>query len=108
MLILVADAFDSNLPKRLEAFGEVTTDSSRVADADVVMIRSKTTCDKAYIDKAPKLKLIIRGGVGIDNIDKVYAESKGTARRRAAGGLRHGRRAGEGGGGPAGRAGRGQ
>lgn len=81
MLILVADAFDSNLPKRLEAFGEVTTDSSRVAEADVVMIRSKTTCDKAYIDNAPNLKLIIRGGVGIDNIDKAYAESKGIAVR---------------------------
>ncbi len=77
MLILIADAFDSSLAQRLEVFGEVTTDASRVAEATVVMIRSKTTCDKAYIDGAPNLKLIIRGGVGIDNIDKAYAESKG-------------------------------
>jgi len=43
----------------------------------VVLVRSKTKCTKEYIDSAPKLKLIIRGGVGIDNIDKEYAESKG-------------------------------
>ncbi len=77
MLILIADAFDASLPERLKAFGEVTTDTNRVAEASVVMIRSKTTCNKEYIDNAPNLKLIIRGGVGIDNIDKAYAESKG-------------------------------
>ena len=44
---------------------------------DVVLVRSKTKCTKAYIDSAKNLKMIIRGGVGIDNIDKAYAESKG-------------------------------
>ncbi len=77
MLLLISDAFDAALPEKLADFGEVTTDKSRLADAEVVLIRSKTKCDKEYIDKAHKLKLIIRGGVGIDNIDKVYAEEKG-------------------------------
>lgn len=77
MLILISDAFDKSLPEKLAQFGEVTTDVSRVSQADVVLIRSKTTCDKAYIDAAKNLKLIIRGGVGIDNIDKSYAESRG-------------------------------
>ncbi len=77
MLILISDAFDPSLPDKLKTFGEVTTDTDRLAEADVVLVRSKTKCTKEYIDSAPKLKLIIRGGVGIDNIDKEYAESKG-------------------------------
>lgn len=77
MLILISDAFDASLPDRLKAFGEVTDDKSRLADADVVLVRSKTKCTKEYIDQAPRLKLIIRGGVGLDNVDKKYAEEKG-------------------------------
>ncbi len=77
MLLLISDAFDSSLSERLSAYGEVTDDKSRLAEADIVLVRSKTKCDKAYIDSAKNLKLIIRGGVGIDNIDKMYAESKG-------------------------------
>jgi D-3-phosphoglycerate dehydrogenase len=48
-----------------------------VAEVDVVLVRSKTKCDRAYIDRAKKLRLIIRGGVGLDNIDVDYARSKG-------------------------------
>jgi D-3-phosphoglycerate dehydrogenase len=77
MKILIADAFDASLPERLKKFGEVTTDPSQLPSADVVLVRSKTKCTKEYIDSAPKLKLIIRGGVGTDNIDKEHAKSKG-------------------------------
>ncbi len=77
MLILVADAFDASLPGRLSVFGEVTTDHNRLSEANVVLVRSKTKCTKEYIDGAPNLKVIIRGGVGVDNIDTEYALSKG-------------------------------
>jgi D-3-phosphoglycerate dehydrogenase len=77
MLILICDAFDASLPKRLEPFGEVTDDISRLADAEVALVRSKTTCTAEWIEKAPGLKLIIRGGVGTDNIDKNAAKAKG-------------------------------
>ena len=77
MLILISDAFDPSLPEKLSRFGEVTSDKSRLAEADVVLIRSKTKCRKDYIDSATNLKLIIRGGVGIDNIDVEYARGKG-------------------------------
>ncbi len=77
MLILISDAFGPDLPEKLKKFGEVTDDKSRLAQADVVLVRSKTKCTKEYIDSAPNLKLIIRGGVGTDNIDKVYAAKKG-------------------------------
>lgn len=77
MKILIADAFDASLPERLKAFGEVTDDASQVGEADVVLIRSKTKVTKEYIDNAPNMKLVIRGGVGLDNVDRAYAESKG-------------------------------
>ena len=77
MKILISDAFDASLPDKLAAFGEVTEDKERLAEVDVVLVRSKTTCRKDYIDTAKNLRLIIRGGVGLDNIDVEYARSKG-------------------------------
>ncbi len=77
MKILVSDAFDPSLPGRLKKFGEPTEDKSQLAECEVVLVRSKTKCTKEYIDSAPKLKMIIRGGVGLDNIDLPYAEQKG-------------------------------
>lgn len=77
MLILLSDAFDDALPEKLAEFGEVTVDKSRLPEAKIVLVRSKTKCTKEWIDGAPELKLIIRGGVGMDNIDREYAHSKG-------------------------------
>ncbi len=77
MVILLADAFASDLPARLGVFGEVATDIGRVSEAEVIIVRSKTKVDKAMIDKAPRLKYVIRGGVGVDTIDVDYAKTKG-------------------------------
>ncbi len=77
MKILISDAFDPSLSERLTKFGEVFDDKGRLSEAEAVLVRSKTKCTKEYIDSAPDLKLIIRGGVGIDNIDVEYAKSKG-------------------------------
>ena len=77
MLILISDAFDKSLPEKLSVYGTVTDDKSRLAEADVVLIRSKTKATKEYIDSAPNMKLIIRGGVGMDNIDREYCKEKG-------------------------------
>jgi D-3-phosphoglycerate dehydrogenase len=41
------------------------------------LVRSATTARKELIDACPNLKFIGRGGVGIDNIDAVYAREKG-------------------------------
>jgi len=79
MKILLSDAFDPSLPGRLKKFGDVTDDPAQLPEAEVVLIRSKTKCTKEFIDKAPKLKLIIRGGVGLDNVDKEYAKKKNIA-----------------------------
>jgi D-3-phosphoglycerate dehydrogenase len=77
MKILISDAFDPSLPAQLEAFGEVIEDKDRLPEVDVVLVRSKTKCRSDYIDRAKSLRLIIRGGVGLDNIDVEYAHSKG-------------------------------
>jgi len=43
----------------------------------VILVRSATTVRKDLIDKCPDLKIIGRGGVGMDNIDVEYAKGKG-------------------------------
>ena len=44
---------------------------------EIVLVRSATTVRKEVIDQCPNLKLIGRGGVGMDNIDVAYAREKG-------------------------------
>jgi D-3-phosphoglycerate dehydrogenase / 2-oxoglutarate reductase len=44
---------------------------------EVLLVRSATTVRKDLIDACPNLKIIGRGGVGMDNIDVDYARKKG-------------------------------
>ncbi len=44
---------------------------------DVIIVRSATKVRKELIDACPNLKIIARGGVGLDNVDHEYARSKG-------------------------------
>ncbi len=46
-------------------------------DITVLLVRSATTVRKDLIDACPGLKIIGRGGVGMDNIDVDYAREKG-------------------------------
>ncbi|MAZ29416.1 MAG: 3-phosphoglycerate dehydrogenase [Cytophagaceae bacterium] len=46
-------------------------------DVTVLLVRSATTVRKDLIDACPGLKVIGRGGVGMDNIDVQYAKDKG-------------------------------
>ncbi|MEE8391520.1 MAG: NAD(P)-dependent oxidoreductase [Anaerolineae bacterium] len=48
-----------------------------IANYDAMVVRSRTKVREPLIDQATNLKLVIRGGVGLDNIDVAYAESKG-------------------------------
>ncbi|MBN1954550.1 MAG: D-2-hydroxyacid dehydrogenase [Anaerolineae bacterium] len=48
-----------------------------IADYDAMVVRSRTKVREPLIDKAANLRLIIRGGVGLDNIAVDYARSKG-------------------------------
>lgn len=47
------------------------------SDADAMIVRSGIKITKEVIDAAKNLKLVVRAGVGYDNIDAEYAASKG-------------------------------
>lgn len=79
--ILISDAFGPDLPGRLSPFGEVFDDTKRASEANVVLIRSKTKVTADYLEKAPNLKLVIRGGVGVDNIDTAACDARGVVWR---------------------------
>lgn len=50
---------------------------AHIGEYDVLIVRSATKVNKAVIDAGKNLKIIARGGVGLDNIDVEYAQSKG-------------------------------
>lgn len=49
----------------------------RIGEFDVLIVRSATKVRREIIDAGKKLKIIARGGVGLDNIDVEYARKKG-------------------------------
>jgi D-3-phosphoglycerate dehydrogenase len=48
-------------------------------DYEAMVVRSRTKVRQPLIDVCPNLKVIVRGGVGLDTIDYEYARSKGIA-----------------------------
>ncbi len=86
MKLLVCDPTDPQAVEKMREAGievdvrdDITPEEleQTVADYDALVVRSRTKVRAPLIDKASRLKLIIRGGVGLDNIDVAYAESKG-------------------------------
>ena len=87
MKILVTDGMDAGAMERLRADGYEITEQfyepdalgAALRDFDAVIIRSATKIRAPQIDaaKGSRLRLIIRAGVGLDNIDVRYAESAG-------------------------------
>lgn len=85
--ILANDGIDNAGKSALEAEGyEVLTDKiaqDKLLDEinaqgiEVILVRSATQVRKDIIDGCPKLKMIGRGGVGMDNIDVAYAQERG-------------------------------
>ena len=56
----------------------------RVKDADVALL-NKVIVDQAFLDAAPKLKLVCEAGTGINNIDVKLCEQRGVIVRNVAG-----------------------
>lgn len=87
MRILVTDGMDKAALATLKELGHDVVEQfyepeelgKALRDFDAVIVRSKTKVRANHIDEAKggKLKLIIRGGVGVDNIDVKYAEENG-------------------------------
>ena len=83
--ILANDGIDDTGKAMLEAAGfEVVTThykaeelEAELKNFDAITVRSATQVRKTLIDACPNLRLIGRGGVGMDNIDVAYAREKG-------------------------------
>lgn len=87
MRILANDGIDKVALKAFEIHN-MTVDTNhyekeelkqKLKEADVLIVRSATKVDREIIDaaKTGTLKLIVRAGVGIDNIDAEYARGNG-------------------------------
>ena len=86
MKILLIDTNHPLLQKGLENLGfqcheDYTSDKeaivNKIQNYDGLIIRSRFSIDKPFLDKAKNLKFIGRVGAGLENIDIAYAEQKG-------------------------------
>src|SRR6516165_2606406 len=51
--------------------------ANHLAEADALLVRSAVQVDKAVLEKAPRLRVIGRAGVGVDNVDLDAATAAG-------------------------------
>lgn len=94
--ILVTDGMEGNAVNKLKAQGfeveekfyEKEDLKEKIKEVDAIVVRSATKIDRDIINEAletRKLKLIVRAGVGLDNIDVLYAQDNGIDVRNTAG-----------------------
>ncbi len=88
MKVLLVDSNHSHLKTGLEKLGiicdeDYTSSKKKIEENiqkyDGIVIRSRFSIDKGFIDKAKNLKFIARVGAGLENIDVDYAEKKSVA-----------------------------
>jgi len=86
MKVLICDPTDPEALKIIEEAGIEVVDrpsitpeelEEAIPEFECMVVRSRTKVRENVIDKAENLKAIVRAGVGLDNIDVEYAESKG-------------------------------
>jgi D-3-phosphoglycerate dehydrogenase len=58
---------------------------SRLSTAEILILNSKVKLDRELIDAAPRLRRVIRAGVGMDHIDLAYLAEKGIRANNCAG-----------------------
>ena len=88
MKVLICDKTEKEYIERMRAAGltvdvrdDITAEElPNVLPAyDAMVVRSRTKVRQPLIDVCPNLKVIVRGGAGLDTIDHEYAKSKGIA-----------------------------
>ena len=86
MRILHLDTNHRLLTQQLDAIGFVNDEDyisskeeieTKISEYDGLIIRSRLSIDKQFIEKATRLKFIGRVGAGLENIDSNYAQLKG-------------------------------
>jgi len=88
MKVLVCDKTEKEFIEQMRSAGltvdvrdDITPEElpSVLPAYDGMVVRSRTKVRQPLIDVCPNLKVIVRGGVGLDTIDHEYAKSKGIA-----------------------------
>jgi D-3-phosphoglycerate dehydrogenase len=86
MKVLVCDSISPRAIERMrkacievDVQDKITPDEllQVIGGYDAMVVRSRTKVRKPVIDAAKNLKVVVRGGVGVDNIDVDYAQAKG-------------------------------
>ncbi len=86
MKVLVCDKTEKECIEQMRSAGltvdtqfDITPEQlmTVLPDYDIAVVRSRTKIRQPLIDVCPNLKLIVRGGVGLDTIDVDYARGKG-------------------------------
>lgn len=82
MKVVVSDNMNPGALEKIKETGADVTYKpesleSSLVDAEVLVVRSATKVTEELLSKAPNLKLVIRGGVGLDNIDQEACKKRG-------------------------------
>ena len=82
--IVIADKMEDEAVAKIKTCGDVfiadaNSLNSLLENADVLIVRSATKVDSTLISNAKNLKLVIRAGVGLDNVDAQSCAQKGIA-----------------------------
>lgn len=93
MRVLVASQIDPDAQARLEQSHDVRSvvglgqDAlvEAIPDREVLVFRSGVTLDTAVLDRAPDLRLLVRAGSGLDNLDMAYVGGRGITLERIPG-----------------------
>lgn len=84
--VLVADPIEESAVAEIKSAGHEVVVRNKETDGpieeqikgfDCVVVRSATKITREVIDAADKLKLVVRAGVGLDNVDSEAAKEKG-------------------------------
>ncbi len=88
MKVLICDKTENEYIEQMRAAGLTVDVQDTIAPEDLfkvlpaydgMVVRSRTKVRKDLIDACPNLKVILRGGAGLDTIDYEYAKTKGIA-----------------------------
>ncbi|MFA5411988.1 MAG: hydroxyacid dehydrogenase [Candidatus Micrarchaeia archaeon] len=81
MKIVISDDLDAGAVEHIRKAGEVVYKpadlDAELKEAEVLVVRSATKVTKEFLGKAPKLKIVFRAGVGVDNIDVEACKARG-------------------------------
>ena len=71
--IVIADSMENEVVEEIKKLGWVVYKPAElvteIEDAEVLIVRSATKVTEELITKAPKLRIVARAGVGLDNVD---------------------------------------